>query len=94
MSTTTIRLPDELKARVAAAAKRSGTTTHSFILEAIAKKTEQDDLRADFDAVAEERYTNIVATGKAISWQEMRGYLEDRLVDKKVKRPVARKLAR
>ena len=94
MSTTTIRLPEELKARVAAAAKRSGTTTHNFILEAIAKKTEQDDLRADFDAVAEERYAHIVATGKTIPWQEMRGYLEDRVAGKKVKRPVARKLAR
>ncbi len=94
MSTTTIRLPEELKARVAAAAKRSGTTTHSFILEAIAKKTEQDDLRADFDSVAEDRYARLVATGKAIPWLEMRGYLEDRLVGKKVLRPAARKLAR
>lgn len=94
MSTTTIRLPEELKARVAAAAKRSGTTTHNFILEAIAKKTEQDDLRADFDAVAEERYARIVATGQSIPWQEMRGYLEDRVAGKKTKRPVARKLAR
>ena len=94
MSTTTIRLPEELKARVAAAAKRAGTTTHSFILEAIAKKTEQDDLRADFDTVAEDRYARIAATGKTISWQEMRGYLEDRLLGKEAKRPVARKLAR
>lgn len=94
MSTTTIRLPEELKARVAEAAKRSGTTTHSFILDAIAKKTEQDELRADFDTVAEDRYARIVASGKTISWQEMRGYLEDRLVGKKAKRPVARKLAR
>ena len=94
MSTTTIRLPEELKARVAAAAKRAGTTTHSFILEAIAKKTEQDDLRANFDVVAEERYARIAATGKTVPWQEMRGYLEDRLVGKEVKRPVARKLAR
>jgi predicted transcriptional regulator len=94
MSTTTIRLPEELKARVVAAAKRSGTSTHSFILEAIAKKTEQDDLRADFDAVAEDRYARMIATGKTVSWQEMRGYLEDRLVGKEVKRPVARKLAR
>lgn len=94
MSTTTIRLPEELKARVAEAAKRSGTTTHSFILEAIAKKVEQDNLRADFDSVAEDRYARIVATGKTIPWQEMRGYLEDRLVGKEVKRPVARKLTR
>ena len=94
MSTTTIRLPEELKARVAAAAKRAGTTTHSFILEAIAKKTAQDELRADFDTVAEDRYARIVATGKTIPWMELRVYLEDRLVGKKVKRPVARKLAR
>ena len=94
MSTTTIRLPEELKARVAAAAKRSGTTTHSFIIEAIAKKTEQDDLRADFDSVAEDRYARIVATGETIPWLEMRRYLEDSLVGKEVKRPVARKLAR
>lgn len=94
MSTTTIRLPDELKTRVAAAAKRSGTTTHNFILEAIANKTTQDELRADFDTVAEDRYARIVATGKTISWQEMRGYLEDRVAGKKVNRPAARKLAR
>lgn len=94
MSTTTIRLPENLKARVAAAAKRSGTTTHGFILDAIAEKTEQEDLRAAFDADAEDRYARIVATGKTIPWQEMRGYLEGRLAGKEVKRPIARKMAR
>ncbi len=94
MSTTTIRLPDDLKARIAAAAKRAGTTPHSFILEAIAEKAEQEERRADFNRVAEERYARIVASGKAIPWNEMRGYLEDRLADKTAKRPAARKLAR
>ncbi len=94
MSTTTIRLPEDLKTRVAAAAERSGTTTHGFILEAIAEKTRLEELRADFDAVAEDRYARIVASGKTIPWQEMRGYLEERLAGKAVKRPAARKLAR
>ena len=94
MPTTTIRLPEDVKTRVAAAAKRSGTTTHGFILEAIAEKTKLEDLRADFDAVAEDRYAGIVASGKTIPWQEMRGYLEERLAGKKVKRPAARELAR
>ncbi len=94
MSTTTIRLPENLKARVAAAAKRSGTTTHGFILEAIAEKAEQEDLRAAFDAEAEDRYARISATGKTIPWQEMRGYLEERLAGNQAKRPAARKLAR
>jgi len=38
MSTTTIRLPAELKTRVAEVAKQAGTTSHQFILEAIAEK--------------------------------------------------------
>lgn len=93
MPTTTIRMSEELKARVAAAAKRSGTTSHGFILAAIAEKAEQESLRADFDAVAEDRYAHIVASGKTIPWQQMRGYLESRLAGKKAKRPTARKLA-
>lgn len=94
MSTTTIRLPEDLKARVATAAKRAGTTTHGFILEAIAEKAQQEDMRADFDAVAEDRYARIIAAGETISWQEMRGYLEERLTGSDANRPVARKLVR
>jgi len=93
MSTTTIRLPDDLKARIAEAAKRAGTTAHGFILEAIAEKTEQAERRADFDAEAEDRYAGIVATGKTIPWQEMRAYLEACMAGKDAQRPVARKLA-
>ncbi len=94
MSTTTIRLPDDLKVRIAAAAKRAGTTTHGFILEAIAEKTEQAERRADFDAMAEARYAGIVASGKTIPWREMRDYLEARMAGRDAKRPAARKLAR
>lgn len=94
MPTTTIRLPEDLKARVSAAAKRSGMTPHGFILEAIAEKTEQENLRADFDALAEDRYSCIVASGKTISWEEMRGYLEERVAGKAAKRPASRRLAR
>jgi predicted DNA-binding protein len=94
MSTTTIRLPEELKIRVTAAAKRAGTTAHGFILDAIAEKTNEAEQRADFDAQAEARYAKIVATGKTIPWPEMRTYLEARIAGKPAKRPVARKLGR
>lgn len=92
--TTTIRMPEALRARVAAAAKRAGTTAHGFILEAIAEKAAQEELRADFDAVAEARFAAIAASGKTVPWQEMRGYLEARLAGKSAKRPQGRKLAR
>lgn len=66
MSTTTMSMPADLKARVAAAAKRSGTTSHAFILQAIAEKAEQMDLRADFDAVAEDRHARIIASASPV----------------------------
>ena len=94
MSTTTIRLPQDLKARVAAAAKRAGTTAHSFILEAIAEKAAEEERRTDFHDIAEQRYAAIAASGKTIAWSEMRAYLEQRVAGRKVRRPGARKLAR
>lgn len=94
MSTTTIRLPDELKSRITDAAERAGTTAHNFILEAIAEKVELDEKRNDFHNLAEQRYANIVASGKAIPWNEMRSYLEDRIAGKSSSRPTAKKLAR
>lgn len=94
MSTTTIRLPDVLKARVAEAAKQAGTTPHGFILDAIAEKAELAERHADFDAVADQRYARIVESGKTIPWSTMRGYLEDRIAGKATRRPAPRKLAK
>lgn len=94
MSTTTIRLPDDLKARIATAAERAGTTSHNFILQAIAEKTEQEERRADFDEEADRRYAEIAASGKTIPWESMRTYLEARASGKKPVRPKARKLGR
>src|SRR3546814_15548782 len=94
MSTTTIRLPDERKARIAEAAKRAGTTSHNFILEAIAEKADLAERRADFDAVAEQRYARIVEPGKTIHLSELRAYLEARIPGKPVRRPPPRKPAK
>jgi len=90
MSTTTIRLPEDLKARVAEAAKRAGTTSHAYILEAIGEKAEQDRRRTEFEAVAEERYGRLLASGKSIPWTEMRAYLQARVAGKSARRPAAR----
>ena len=94
MPTTTIRLPEDLKERIAQAAKRAGMTSHAFILEAIAERVNEAERRNEFHDTAERRYAEIVASGKTIPWSEMRTYLEERLAGKKTTRPVARKLAR
>jgi len=94
MSTTTIRLPAQLKVRVARAAERAGTTAHSFILAAIAEKAELEEKRADFHDEADGRYQGIIASGETIPWNEMRRYLEAQSEGRHPERPVARKLGR
>jgi predicted transcriptional regulator len=94
MSTTTIRLPQELKARIAAAADRAGLTPHGFILQAIAEKADEAEHRGALQALAEQRFKDIAASGRTIPWYEMRTYLRARAGGRKVRRPAARKLAR
>lgn len=94
MSTTTIRLPDALKARIAKAADAAGTTSHNFILEAIAEKAELAEQRAAFHALADQRYAQFLETGESIPWEDARAWLKRRLVGKRAKRPAARKQAR
>lgn len=93
MSTTTIRLSEEMKARIARAAERAGTTPHNFILQAIAEKTGEEERRAEFHAEAERRFADMMTTGKAIPWEEMRDYLLQRAAGQKPPRPIAKKMA-
>ncbi len=94
MSTTTIRLPKDLKMRLARAAQRTGKTPHGFIVEAIAEKTELEERRSEFLDTAEQRYANVVASGKTIRWSDMRRYLQRRVAGAKGSRPKSRPLAR
>lgn len=91
MSTTTIRIEDELKARVAAAAERAGKTAHAYILDAIARTVEQAEHDDEFHRLADKRWANILATGKTVPWDQARDYLEARARGETVRRPAARK---
>ncbi len=66
MSTTTIRLPQELKERVAKLAEQTGKTSHAIILDAIAQRMSEEEQRNEFYDTAEKRYAEIIATGKTI----------------------------
>jgi predicted transcriptional regulator len=94
MSTTTIRLEDDLKARVTAAAERAGTTAHAFILAAIAETVEQAELEEEMHRVADERWAKVLKTGKTVPWDEAKTYLESRARGERVRKPTARRLTR
>jgi predicted transcriptional regulator len=76
MVTTTIRIEDELKERIATAAARSGKTAHAFMLDAIARSVEQAEQDEDMRRLAEHRWSRLVATGKSVPWEEARSWLQ------------------
>jgi len=91
MTTTTIRLEDDLKARVAAAAEREGKTAHAFILDAIAQTVEQAELDEEFQRVAAERWTKVLDTGKTVPWDDAKAYVRARALGGRARKPAPRK---
>lgn len=87
MSTTTIRIPDELKVRLSRIAEQEGTSTHGFILEAIAEKADAVERRQAFHAEALQRLARMRETGMGISWEDMQRYLDARMAGEDVPPP-------
>lgn len=52
MFTTTLKLPDELKERIAAVATEAGKTPHAFMVEALAAQTALAERRRAFVGAA------------------------------------------
>lgn len=92
MTTTTIRLEDDLKARVAAAAQRSGKSPHAFILEAIEQTVEQSEADDAFQSLADERWARLLKSGKSVSFDDAKSYLEARARGAPAAKPGARNL--
>ena len=93
MSTTTIRIDDDLKARVAAAAERAGKTAHAFMLDAISQTVEQVELDNAFNTTADQRWVSIQSTGKTVPWEDAKAWLAARAHNEPARKPAARKRA-
>lgn len=78
MTTTTIRMEDELKLRVAAVASRAGKSAHAFILDAIAETVERVEQDDAFHHLADDRWADIMATGNTVPWDDTKAWLEAR----------------
>ena len=94
MTTTTLRIEDTLKSRVADAAQREGKTPHAFMLDAITKTVDQLELDNEFHRVADERWAELLTTGKSIGWEAAKVYMEAKARGEAARKPTARKLAR
>ncbi len=74
MSTTTLRLPDELKARLARLAEAEGTSSHALMVEMLAEAARQREARAAFEAEAQRRWKKMVRTGEYLELDDLRSY--------------------
>ena len=90
MPTTTIRLDDTMKERIAAAADHAGKSAHAFILDAISQTVEQVEIDSEFNAIADERWKAILACGKTVSWEDAKAYLTAKSRGESPNRPLAR----
>lgn len=75
---TSLKLSSRLKARVAAAAKKTGKSPHAFMLEAIEAQTVQTEERQRFIADALDAEAEALKTGAGYSAKEVHALMEAR----------------
>ena len=78
MKAMTIHIGEEMKARVADSAQRTGKTAHGFIVDAINEAVERVELDEVFHDLADQRWAKLLATGETISWDAAKDWLEAR----------------
>lgn len=91
-STTTLKLPDELKTRIASAAEAANQTPHAFMVEALAAQTALAERRREFIATAVAAEQEVAEYGLVYDADEVLSYLDTRLKGKPAKRPRPKKL--
>jgi predicted transcriptional regulator len=75
---TTIRIENAMKERIAAVARRAGKSPHAFMLDAIVATVEHAELDDAFHAEADARWREFLARGESVPWDETRRWLEAR----------------
>lgn len=77
--TTSLKLPAELKARIAVAAEASGKTPHAFMLDALANQATLAERRREFVASALVAEQEVAEYGLVYDADEVFAYLKDKL---------------
>lgn len=79
MATTSLKLPDALKERVAKLAEAAGKTPHAFMVEAISVETERTEKYQQFLARAQESKREFDETGIAYDADEVNAYFRAKI---------------
>jgi predicted transcriptional regulator len=86
-STTTLKLPPDLRERVARLAKQTGRTPHSLMVEAIEKEVRREVRMRAFILEAQRADRAIDRTGEAYAAEDVHRWLRGLARGRKVPRP-------
>lgn len=82
-----MKLPDDLKARIAVAAEQTGKTPHAFMVDALQMQTELAERRREFVQSALLAEQEVIQYGLVYDADEVISYLRDRLAGQTAKEP-------
>ena len=86
-ATTSLKLPDDLRARVSAEALRAGKSAHAFMIDAIERETALREKRLAFVEAALEAEREMERTGLGYDARDVHAYLRAKIAGKKPKEP-------
>ena len=94
MSTTTLRLPDELRAELARLAEAEGTTSHSLMIELLSEGAIARRARAEFHAEAQRRLRRMASSGEYLELDDLRAHALARARGERPAPPTARRMSK
>jgi len=86
-ATTTLKLPDSLKKRIAPLADAAGKTPHAWMVEALEAQADQAEKRKALYAEAGSRLAEFARTGTAYRAADVHRYFGALVAGRKVKKP-------
>lgn len=90
MTTTSLKLPEDVKQLAVAAAKQQGVTPHAFMVEAIRAAAAAAERRAAFVADALVSRGETLESGEGYSAAEVHAYVRARASGKTASKPKAK----
>lgn len=90
MSTTSLKLPDDVKELAIAAARQQGVTPHAFMVDAIRAAATNAERREQFVAAAVASRKEAVKSGKVYAADKVHAYLRTRAQGKSAPKPRAK----
>ena len=90
MSTTSLKIPDELKQRAITAAQQQGLSTHAYLVQAIEQATVAAEKRAGFVAEALAARADMLQSGTGYEADDVRTYIKARIAGQNPEKPQAK----